>query len=102
LIVALAAPRVGGPAAALVGLLLAMAVALAATEWSRAVAVVLTPLGAGRVLGGMWILARERWPGRVILISVGIVLVAVLAVGLWTLAVALQTEIVEVVRPLRS
>jgi hypothetical protein len=86
----IAAPRTGGVVVAGFGLvLLTAALLLAATGTSRAVALVLTPIGAALVLGGGWTQTHGRWPARGILITVVVVLGAVLVVGLWTLVIGL-------------
>lgn len=68
------------------------AVLLYATSLSRATAGWIGPYGAVLVLAGLWTLRTGRLPHRALLVVLGIAALALLVLGLWALAVALQTE----------
>lgn len=67
-------------------------IVLYATSLSRAIAGWVSPLGVALALTGLWTLRTGQPPHRAILLGMGLGALALLVLGLWTLAVALQAE----------
>ena len=68
------------------------AVFLYATALSRAIAVWISPLGAALFVTGLGALRTGRQPRRALLVALGVVAVALVVLGLWTLFIAIQAE----------
>lgn len=65
---------------------------LYATALSRAIALWISPLGAASLITGLWSWRSGRRPGRVLVMLMAIVALALVVLGLSTLVVALQAE----------
>lgn len=71
--------------------MVALAVVLYATDLSRAVGVVLGAVAAVVLAGGLVVSRRGRSPHRRVLIAFALVLAGLIALGIWTLVIALST-----------
>jgi hypothetical protein len=86
------APRSGGTAVAATGAgLLALAVALYATQLSRAVGVVVASVAGVVLIAGLSTRWRSRWPHRSLLVAFAVVVAGLVVLGVWLLIVGLTT-----------
>ena len=71
--------------------MLALAVALYATQLSRTVGVVVAGVAGVVFIGGLSTRRRSRWPHRSLLLAFAVVVAGLAVLGVWLLIVGLTT-----------